>query len=131
MIAAPSPMTFGKKLPSDPDSLDAAVEDILKHIEISVKPVIVAGPKLRVANAVEKFESFAQAMQCGVASSPDSKGIFSEEHPQYVISLSNSFFFTYADSINCFLILSFFSILDGNLLVRNFFSSCISSCRIS
>lgn len=84
MIPAPTPITFGVQRESDPEALDSAVEDILRHIDLSVKPVLVAGPKLKVSKAIEEFTTFAEAFGCGVASSPDAKGVFNEDHPSYM-----------------------------------------------
>eukprot|EP01038_Epipyxis_sp_PR26KG_P010972 gene10972-14736_t len=74
---------YYKKL-SDFAALNAAAEAIIKSIRASVKPVLVAGVKLRKGEATEEFLQLANALDCGVAIMPDAKSLFPESHPNFM-----------------------------------------------
>jgi len=65
-------------------SLEAAVNAVSEILNGSVKPVLVAGPQLRVSKAIEAFEELATASGYAVAVMPSAKGHFSESHPNFI-----------------------------------------------
>ena len=84
-VPAPAPLTLPPaKRRSDPASLAAAVEAAAGRLERSVKPVLVAGAKLRPQGAAASFKKLADALACAVAVMPDSKGLFPESHRGFI-----------------------------------------------
>ena len=88
-VAPPAPVGreyFCPKFHSDSISLNVAANAVLKLLNEThvVKPVLIAGAKLRSADAVDDFAAFANALGCGVAVMPDAKGLFSETNAQYM-----------------------------------------------
>lgn len=82
-IEAPVPITDIRTLPprpSDPVTLDIAVNEIVKGIENSVKPVLLAGSKIRKTGTEDDFMKFADVLQCAWAYMPDAKGLVPEDH---------------------------------------------------
>jgi len=73
-----------EKPKSDPASLHAAVQAVAQFLEKAVRPVLLAGPKLRSHGAIEPFRRLAEAVGCGVAVMPSAKSFFPEQHPQYI-----------------------------------------------
>ena len=69
---------------SDLLSLACATEDIVNRLELSIKPVIVVGPKVKVANAIQELRHFNAALGCGFATLPDAKGIMNESQSNYM-----------------------------------------------
>lgn len=65
-------------------SLEAAVDAVSELLNGSVKPVLIAGPKLRVAKACDAFEELATASGYAVAAMPSAKGFFPETHPNFI-----------------------------------------------
>jgi pyruvate decarboxylase len=59
--------------------LEAAVEAAAAFLDKAVKPVMVAGPKLRVAKASDAFVDLAKASGYAVATMPSGKGLVPEE----------------------------------------------------
>lgn len=84
--------TFGREpvpffLPpilSNPLGLEAAVEETAKFLNKAVKPVIVAGSKLRVAKAQKAFLEFADASGYPITIMPSAKGLVPEHHPNFI-----------------------------------------------
>jgi len=68
----------------DSAALEAAVEAAAARINSSVKPVLIAGVKLRSCSAVGAFLKLADALGCGVAVMPDAKGLIPENHPAFM-----------------------------------------------
>ncbi|KAM1309220.1 hypothetical protein EV1_006062 [Malus domestica] len=64
--------------------LEAAVEAAAAFLNKAVKPVVVGGPKIRVAKAHEAFVEFADASGYAVAMMPSAKGRFPETHRRYI-----------------------------------------------
>ncbi|KDP21067.1 hypothetical protein JCGZ_21538 [Jatropha curcas] len=64
--------------------LEAAVEATAAFLNKAVKPVIVAGPKLRVAKAQKAFVELADASGYPVAVMPSGKGLVPEHHPHFI-----------------------------------------------
>jgi len=84
-IPAPTPMQF--PLPaskSDPSALAAAVDAAAKRINAAVKPAIVVGEKIRPAQSADAALGLVNAMACAIATTPDAKGIFPEDHPNFL-----------------------------------------------
>ncbi|KAM7463938.1 hypothetical protein LguiA_032059 [Lonicera macranthoides] len=64
--------------------LEAAVEATAEFLNKAVKPVLVAGPKLRVAKACESFVELANACGYPIAVMPSAKGLVPEDHPHFI-----------------------------------------------
>ncbi|KAK1677709.1 hypothetical protein QYE76_038557 [Lolium multiflorum] len=64
--------------------LEAAVEATVQFLDKSVKPVMVAGPKLRVAKAGAAFAELADASGYAVATMPSAKGMVAETLPRFL-----------------------------------------------
>ena len=69
---------------SNPASLEAAVEAANAFLSSSVKPVLIAGPKMRVAKAGAAFEELATASGYAVATMPSGKGQVRETLPNFI-----------------------------------------------
>eukprot|EP00981_Chlorochromonas_danica_P015862 scaffold14717_cov168-Ochromonas_danica.AAC.9 len=86
-IPAPIDWSSPADLPkpySDPATLSAAKDAILASLNASVKPVLLAGSKLRKSQAVDEFIALADQVGAGVAVMPDAKGLFPETHPNFM-----------------------------------------------
>ncbi len=83
-VPSPSPMSFASGAGSDRQSLEAAVEHAADLLNAAIKPVLVAGVKLRPGRAVTAFQNVAQRSGYGVASMPNAKGFLSEQDAQYM-----------------------------------------------
>ncbi|KAM0927456.1 hypothetical protein ACQ4PT_002890 [Festuca glaucescens] len=64
--------------------LEAAVEATVQFLDKAVKPVMVAGPKLRVAKAGAAFVELADASGYAVATMPSAKGMVAETLPRFL-----------------------------------------------
>ncbi|XP_010277737.1 PREDICTED: pyruvate decarboxylase 1 [Nelumbo nucifera] len=64
--------------------LEAAVEATANFLNKAVKPVLVGGPKLRVAKAQKAFMELADACGYPIAIMPSSKGLVPEHHPHFI-----------------------------------------------
>ncbi|PPD81287.1 hypothetical protein GOBAR_DD21792 [Gossypium barbadense] len=64
--------------------LEAAVEATANFLNKAVKPVLVGGPKLRVANAKDAFVELADACGYPIAVMPSGKGLVPEHHPHFI-----------------------------------------------
>lgn len=65
-------------------ALEAAVEAVAEFLNNAVKPVLIAGPKLRVAKAQKAFVELADACGYPIAIMPSSKGLVPEHHPHFI-----------------------------------------------
>ncbi|KAJ1695160.1 hypothetical protein LUZ63_011858 [Rhynchospora breviuscula] len=65
-------------------ALEAAVEATATFLGKAVKPVLVGGPKLRVAKAQKAFVQLADVCGYPVAVMPSAKGMVPEHHPQFI-----------------------------------------------
>jgi len=84
-VPSPSPLTLPPpQILSDSAALAAAVEAAAARINAAVKPVLVAGAKLRPARACDAFLRLADALGCAVAVMPDAKGLVPENHPAFI-----------------------------------------------
>ncbi|KAG1367678.1 pyruvate decarboxylase 1 [Cocos nucifera] len=64
--------------------LEAAVEETAEFLNKAVKPVLVAGPKLRVAKAQKAFVEAANACGYPIAIMPSAKGLVPEHHHHFI-----------------------------------------------
>lgn len=78
-VVAPTPITLpSPRPPSDPSALSAAVAELHSAIEKSIKPVLIAGGKLRSVTERDAFTRLADALGCAIAVTPDAKGTVEE-----------------------------------------------------
>lgn len=64
--------------------LEAAVGATADFLNKAVKPVIIGGPKLRVAKAQQAFNDLIEASGYPVAVMPSGKGLVPEHHPHFI-----------------------------------------------
>lgn len=69
---------------SDKPALEAAGKCAAEYLNGKLKPIILVGPKVRRAAAEKEVLQLAEAMGCAVAVQPAAKGMFPEEHKQFV-----------------------------------------------
>jgi len=79
----PVPYSLSPRL-SNPKSLEAAVDMTAEFLNAAVKPVMVGGPKMRVAKAKNAFVELADASGYPVAVMPSAKGQVPEIHPHFI-----------------------------------------------
>ncbi|KAE9591975.1 putative pyruvate decarboxylase [Lupinus albus] len=79
----PVPFALNPKL-SNQLGLEAAVEAAAAFLNKAVKPVLVGGPKLRVAKANDAFVELADASGYAFAVMPSAKGQVPEHHPHFI-----------------------------------------------
>ncbi|XP_058110315.1 pyruvate decarboxylase 1 [Magnolia sinica] len=79
----PVPFVLAPKL-SNQMGLEAAVEATAEFLNNAVKPVMVGGPKLRVAKAGQAFTELADACGYPIAVMPSAKGMVPEHHPRFI-----------------------------------------------
>ncbi|XP_026441200.1 pyruvate decarboxylase 1-like [Papaver somniferum] len=79
----PIPFFLAPKM-SNSTGLEAAVDAAAEFLNKAVKPVMVAGPKLRVAKACNAFLEVADACGYAVAVMPSAKGLMKETHPHFI-----------------------------------------------
>lgn len=84
VTSAPNVRSFGGPTASDPVSLKAAVERATEMLNAATKPVLVSGVKLRSFGAETSFHKLADASGYAIASMPNAKGMFDEQHPHYM-----------------------------------------------
>ena len=78
------PLQLSRQVKSNPVALEAAVEAVASRLNQAVKPALVAGVKLRAFEGIDAFGKLADACKYPVAVMPNAKGMFSENHPQYI-----------------------------------------------
>ena len=64
--------------------LEAAVEAAAEFLNKAEKPVLVGGPKLRVAKACDAFLELADACDYALAVMPSAKGLVPEDHRRFI-----------------------------------------------
>ncbi|CAK8574891.1 unnamed protein product [Lathyrus sativus] len=79
----PVPFSLSPKL-SNKMGLEAAVEAAAEFLNKAVKPVLVAGPKLRVAKASEAFTELADKSAYPYSVMPSAKGLVPENHQHFI-----------------------------------------------
>ncbi|XP_052186590.1 pyruvate decarboxylase 1-like isoform X1 [Diospyros lotus] len=82
-IREPIPFSISPRL-SNKQGLEAAVEAAAAFLDKAVKPVMVGGPKLRVAKACDAFVELADACGYALAVMPSAKGLVPEHHPHFL-----------------------------------------------
>ena len=84
ITSKPNVRSFGGPTASDPVSLQAAVDHVANLLNNAAKPVLVSGVKLRSFGAEENFHKLADASGYAIASMPNAKSFFDEQHPNYM-----------------------------------------------
>lgn len=79
----PIPFSISPRL-SNKMGLEAAVEATAAFLNKAVKPVMVGGPKLRVAKATDALVELADASGYVLAVMPSAKGLVPEHHPHFI-----------------------------------------------
>ncbi|XP_074571784.1 pyruvate decarboxylase 1-like [Curcuma longa] len=79
----PVPFSIAPKL-SNQMGLAAAVEATAEFLNKAVKPVIVGGPRIRVAKSGNALVELADASGYPVAVMPSAKGLVPEHHPRFI-----------------------------------------------
>ncbi|XP_050211712.1 pyruvate decarboxylase 1-like [Mercurialis annua] len=79
----PVPFSLSPRF-SNETGLEAAVKAAAEFLNKAAKPVLVAGPKLRVAKACEAFSELADACGYAWAVMPSAKGLVPEHHPHFI-----------------------------------------------
>ncbi|KAF5471518.1 hypothetical protein F2P56_008305 [Juglans regia] len=79
----PVPFSLAPKW-SNKMGLEAAVEAAAGLLNKAVKPVLLGGPKMRVAKACEAFVELADACGYALAVMPSGKGLVPEDHPHFI-----------------------------------------------
>nr|AAA90948.1 pyruvate decarboxylase 2 [Oryza sativa Indica Group]AAB40530.1 pyruvate decarboxylase 2 [Oryza sativa Indica Group] len=79
----PVPFFLAPRL-SNKMGLEAAVEATVEFLNKAVKPVLVGGPKLRVAKAGKAFVDLVDASGYPYAVMPSAKGLVPETHPHFI-----------------------------------------------
>ncbi|CAM8913108.1 unnamed protein product [Rhodiola kirilowii] len=79
----PIPFALSPRL-SNKMGLEAAVEATVAFLNKAVKPVMVGGPKLRVAKAQKAFVELADACGYPISAMPSAKGLVPEHHPRFI-----------------------------------------------
>jgi pyruvate decarboxylase len=79
----PVPLFLAPKM-SNKMGLEAAVEATVHFLNKAVKPVLVAGPKLRVAKAAKAFGDLVDSSGYAYAIMPSAKGLVPETHPHFI-----------------------------------------------
>ncbi|CCI17813.1 Pyruvate decarboxylase [Microcystis aeruginosa PCC 9807] len=83
--ASPGPVSaIINEVPSDAETLAAAVSAAAEFLDSKQKPVLLIGSQLRAAKAEQEAIELAEALGCSVAVMAAAKSFFPEEHPQYV-----------------------------------------------
>ena len=81
---AARPLAIGARAVSDPRSLADAAGHAAQLLGAAVKPVLVAGVKLRSFGGVDAFAALADASGYAVAAMPNAKGLVDEHHPSFI-----------------------------------------------
>jgi indolepyruvate decarboxylase len=84
LISRPNTLSLLPTRKSDPGSLKKALEHVSTFLNGSRQPVLVAGSRLRMGNAIGEFEAMASKCGYGVACMPNAKGFFPETNSQFM-----------------------------------------------
>ncbi|XP_010323135.1 pyruvate decarboxylase 2 isoform X2 [Solanum lycopersicum] len=79
----PIPFFLSPRL-SSKKGLEAAVDAAVAFLSKAVKPVMIGGPKLRVAKACDAFAELADSSGYAMAMMPSAKGLVPEKHPHFI-----------------------------------------------
>ncbi|KAL6003324.1 Pyruvate decarboxylase 3 [Asimina triloba] len=103
----PVPFSLAPRL-SNKMGLEAAITATMDFLDKAVKPVLVGGPKLRVAKAKEAFQELADVTGYAIAVMPSAKGLVPEHHPHFIGtywgSVSTAFCSEIVESADAYLI---------------------------
>ncbi len=80
----PTRRAFAVRWESDPTALAEAVSQAAELLNGAVKPVLLAGVKLRPFGAIEAFRKLADSCGYAVAAMPNAKGFFPETNDNYI-----------------------------------------------
>ena len=83
-VSAPNARSFDGIPGSNPKSLRSAVDHAAGLLKSAVKPVLVAGPKIRPFAAEAAFGELAEASGYAYANMPNAKGFVDENHAGYI-----------------------------------------------
>lgn len=83
-VSMPIPFQLPPRKPSNSTSLRRAVDTTLDLWNAAAKPVIVIGVKVRMSDAFDAVVKLADVAGCAVAVMPDAKGMFPEDHPNFI-----------------------------------------------
>ncbi|KAG8638973.1 hypothetical protein MANES_14G086300v8, partial [Manihot esculenta] len=82
LVQDPIPLVFSSKM-SNHMGPEVAVEAAAEFLNKAVKPVLVAGPRLRVAKACNAFVELADSSGYAIAVMPAAKGLVPENFPHF------------------------------------------------
>jgi TPP-dependent 2-oxoacid decarboxylase len=82
--SAPPARTFRTGIPSDPEALAAAVDHAAELLNAAEKPVLLAGVKMRPAQAIDACRKLLDHTSYPYASMPNAKSMIPEDHPGYM-----------------------------------------------
>ena len=78
-LPSAQPLSFPRSKECDRAALEAAVDAAAQMLNAAVKPVLIAGVKLRPLEATLAFRQLPDAAGCAVATMANAKGFFPEE----------------------------------------------------
>ncbi|MCP5469805.1 MAG: hypothetical protein H7A36_04795 [Chlamydiales bacterium] len=90
VLSEPQGILKDRTPPSNKESLQAAVEHAVHFLKDAERTTLVAGSKLRSWGGKQPFRTLADISGFPVAIQPDAKGVFPEDHPQYVGTLTQN-----------------------------------------
>jgi pyruvate decarboxylase len=82
--SAPIARGFARSVTSDPASLAAAVDHVSDVLNAAERPVLVAGGKIRAANAETSVRGFVEVAGYASAVMANAKSFLSEQHESYM-----------------------------------------------
>ncbi|RYH22600.1 alpha-keto acid decarboxylase family protein [archaeon] len=87
-VPRPEPVRMIPEVPilpvSDEVSLECALRAICDAVDGAERVLLVAGPKLRTANAIDNFAKLAETLGCCVTVTPDAKSMFDEYNENFL-----------------------------------------------
>lgn len=121
----PVPISLPARL-TNQMSLEAAVETAVEFLNKAVKPVLIGGPKLRVAKACDAFVELADNSGYAMAVMPSAKGLVPEDHQRFLGTywgiVSTAFCAEFVESADAYLfagpIFNDFSSVGHSLLLQ-------------
>lgn len=106
--------------------MNAAIEATLRKLKTAVKPILIGGPKLRVAKANQAFVTFAEASGFAVATMPSANGQVPENLSKFIGTywgaISSPFCMEIVESSDCYIfagpIFDDYSLVGYSLLIK-------------
>ena len=83
-VSEPTKRSFFNIKMSDSSALKAALKAAAERLNHSVKPVVVAGSRIRPWQSGKLVEKLCEKGGYALAAMPDAKGFVSEQHPNYI-----------------------------------------------